>query len=74
MEIQSLLVEGGSVLLQSFIEEDMWDEARVITNENLFLGEGLAAPVLRQGTLIFSEGIAPDTIRTYQHIKLNEPL
>jgi diaminohydroxyphosphoribosylaminopyrimidine deaminase / 5-amino-6-(5-phosphoribosylamino)uracil reductase len=74
MEIQSLLVEGGSVLLQSFIEEDMWDEARVITNENLFLGEGLAAPVLRKGTLIFSEGIASDTIRTYQHIKLNEPL
>ncbi len=33
MKIQSVLVEGGAKLLQSFIDEGFWDEARVITNE-----------------------------------------
>ena len=43
--IQSVLVEGGSQLLQTFIEEGLWDEARVITNDQLIAGQGLLAPV-----------------------------
>ena len=46
LKIQSVIVEGGAKLLQSFIDEGMWDEARVITNSDLVVGEGLAAPVL----------------------------
>ena len=33
MNIQSVMVEGGAKLLQSFIEEGIWDEAWVISNE-----------------------------------------
>jgi diaminohydroxyphosphoribosylaminopyrimidine deaminase/5-amino-6-(5-phosphoribosylamino)uracil reductase len=46
LKIQSVLVEGGARLLQSFIDEGYWDEARVITNNELELPGGLAAPVL----------------------------
>jgi diaminohydroxyphosphoribosylaminopyrimidine deaminase/5-amino-6-(5-phosphoribosylamino)uracil reductase len=44
LNIQSVLVEGGAQLLQSFIDEGSWDEARVITNLSLIAGEGLPAP------------------------------
>lgn len=44
-KIGSILVEGGSFLLQKFISENLWDEARVFTGNNLF-GEGIKAPEL----------------------------
>lgn len=44
--IQSVIVEGGAKLLQSFINAGLWDEARVITNTILEIGEGIEAPVL----------------------------
>ena len=46
--IQSLIVEGGKELLNSFIEMKLWDEARVFTGEKEF-GNGLKAPVLDSG-------------------------
>lgn len=46
--IVSLIVEGGAATLQSFINANVWDEARVITNLNLFLGEGLPSPILAE--------------------------
>jgi diaminohydroxyphosphoribosylaminopyrimidine deaminase/5-amino-6-(5-phosphoribosylamino)uracil reductase len=46
LNILSVLVEGGATLLQSFIDEDLWDEARIITNSQLMIGNGLAAPKL----------------------------
>ena len=46
MKIQSIMVEGGAKLLQSFIDEEVWDEARVITNSQLVVGKGLPAPQL----------------------------
>lgn len=42
--LQSVLIEGGGQLLQSFIESGLWDEARVITNQALQLGDGVPAP------------------------------
>jgi diaminohydroxyphosphoribosylaminopyrimidine deaminase/5-amino-6-(5-phosphoribosylamino)uracil reductase len=52
LKIQSVLVEGGARLLQSFIDEDCWDEARVITNNELEIPSGLAAPALREPGLV----------------------
>ena len=43
-QIQSVLVEGGSYTLQQFIDAGIWDEAIVIKNENLILGNGTKAP------------------------------
>ena len=43
IEIQSIIIEGGQHLLQSFIDEKIWDEARVLIGDKTF-GEGLSAP------------------------------
>lgn len=40
LNIQSVLVEGGAQLLQSFIDEMLWDEARIINNTKLVAGHG----------------------------------
>lgn len=42
-EIQSLIVEGGAQTLNLFIENGLWDEARVFTNPKK-IGQGVAAP------------------------------
>ncbi len=42
--IQSVLVEGGAKLLQSFIDQNLFDEIRVIENTGLIIEDGLAAP------------------------------
>jgi diaminohydroxyphosphoribosylaminopyrimidine deaminase/5-amino-6-(5-phosphoribosylamino)uracil reductase len=66
LKIQSVLIEGGAFLLQSFINEGLWDEARVITNEQLFIGNGLPAPVLNKYNFLSKENLSTDTIRTYK--------
>lgn len=43
--IQSLIVEGGRQLIQSFIDAELWDEARVFTGDVEFEA-GLIAPKL----------------------------
>ncbi|MFT6828147.1 MAG: diaminohydroxyphosphoribosylaminopyrimidine deaminase [Roseivirga sp.] len=45
-KIQSLFVEGGSQLLNSFLDLGLWDEARVFESETTF-GEGIAAPKIK---------------------------
>jgi diaminohydroxyphosphoribosylaminopyrimidine deaminase/5-amino-6-(5-phosphoribosylamino)uracil reductase len=49
LKIQSVLVEGGAQLLQSFIDEGLWDEMRVITNHELVIPSGLPAPQIQTG-------------------------
>jgi diaminohydroxyphosphoribosylaminopyrimidine deaminase/5-amino-6-(5-phosphoribosylamino)uracil reductase len=68
MNIQSVLVEGGAQLLQSFIDEGFWDEARVITNKELIVGNGLPAPVLINHQLLNTQNIASDTVRFYHQV------
>lgn len=63
--IQSILIEGGTQLLQSFIEKHLWDEARIITNNTLFLDDGLDAPQLSFNEFSGSENIFNDTIAYY---------
>jgi diaminohydroxyphosphoribosylaminopyrimidine deaminase/5-amino-6-(5-phosphoribosylamino)uracil reductase len=46
LKVQSVIVEGGAMLLQSFIDVGMWDEIRVITNTGLFIPDGLPSPEL----------------------------
>lgn len=45
--VQSLLVEGGSVLLQSFIDAGIWDEIRV-EKAGISLHDGVKAPVIKE--------------------------
>ncbi|MCF8298312.1 MAG: bifunctional diaminohydroxyphosphoribosylaminopyrimidine deaminase/5-amino-6-(5-phosphoribosylamino)uracil reductase RibD [Saprospiraceae bacterium] len=44
-QIQSIIIEGGKMLLESFIKTGMWDEARVFIGNKIFTG-GLKAPAL----------------------------
>jgi len=44
LNIQSVLVEGGAKLIQSFIDEAAWDEIRIIINTGKKPGSGLKAP------------------------------
>jgi len=64
-KIQSVLVEGGAALLQSFIDEGYWDEARVITNETLQIPGGLSSPVLQGARLTGQERLFSDVISYY---------
>lgn len=42
-DIQSVIIEGGAHTLNSFIEEGLWDEARIFIGEAV-LGQGIKAP------------------------------
>lgn len=44
-KIQSLIVEGGAILLNSFIQSNLWDEAK-IEIASVSLGSGVQAPRL----------------------------
>ncbi|HYK46629.1 MAG TPA: bifunctional diaminohydroxyphosphoribosylaminopyrimidine deaminase/5-amino-6-(5-phosphoribosylamino)uracil reductase RibD [Parafilimonas sp.] len=67
LNIQSILVEGGAKLLQSFADENLWDETRIITNQNLFIGKGLCAPLLTNASQFLSEQIDHDTIGYFKN-------
>lgn len=65
--IQSLLVEGGAKLLQSFIDEGLWDEAQTETAPVL-LGKGVAAPVLQDAELQSEHNYCQHLLRRYRHV------
>ena len=44
-QIQSVIIEGGRHTIQSFIDANLWDEARVFQGD-IYLGSGTKAPVL----------------------------
>ncbi len=67
MKIQSVLIEGGARLLQSFIDERMWDEIRVIKNEALRINNGLAAPELMLANPNEEMRILNDSIKIYHN-------
>ncbi|BDU27645.1 bifunctional diaminohydroxyphosphoribosylaminopyrimidine deaminase/5-amino-6-(5-phosphoribosylamino)uracil reductase RibD [Flavobacterium sp. GSB-24] len=44
-QIQSIIIEGGRQTLQSFIDENIWDEARIFVGKQSF-GNGTKAPII----------------------------
>lgn len=64
-KIQSLIVEGGTNVLSQFIENSLWDEARIFTGKAKF-GAGIPAPLLNQNP---SEtlSIGEDILNIYHH-------
>lgn len=44
LQIQSVIIEGGRFTLQQFINKNIWDEAVVFKNPNLFMENGTKAP------------------------------
>jgi diaminohydroxyphosphoribosylaminopyrimidine deaminase / 5-amino-6-(5-phosphoribosylamino)uracil reductase len=64
-KIQSILVEGGAMLLQTFIDSDLYDEIRVITANNLYLQSGIAAPSFTNTQLVEQQRLINDTIHIF---------
>ena len=60
LKIQSVIIEGGSKTLQSFIDENLWDEARVFTTKTM-IEDGVKAPKL-EGQVISSNKICDDLL------------
>jgi len=63
--ITSLIIEGGARTLQAFIDENLWDEARIFKGAISFKN-GLPAPKL-QGTLQHQTQILTDTLSFYRN-------
>jgi diaminohydroxyphosphoribosylaminopyrimidine deaminase/5-amino-6-(5-phosphoribosylamino)uracil reductase len=66
LKILSVIVEGGVKLLQSFIDEHLWDEARVITNEELIVNVGLDAPQFMSASKMGEEKIFTDKVEFFK--------
>jgi diaminohydroxyphosphoribosylaminopyrimidine deaminase/5-amino-6-(5-phosphoribosylamino)uracil reductase len=66
LKIQSVMVEGGAKLLQSFIDQNYWDEARVITNEQLMIDGGIEAPELKNNSLVNINKATGNLVAFYQ--------
>lgn len=63
--IQSVIVEGGTATLNTFIEAGMWDEARVFESSQIFKA-GLPAPQLPGEPSSVSD-IAGDSLKIFQN-------
>jgi len=64
-QLQSVIIEGGSKILQHFIDTNLWDEARVFKGKTTF-SEGLKAPKLK-GIVADSITIKEDTLAIYNN-------
>lgn len=65
-EIQSVMVEGGTKLLNSFIQHGMWDEMRVFTGHKK-IKDGIKAPAIGSLRSVKIEKIGSDKLCTYIH-------
>ena len=61
--INSVIIEGGSQTLQTFIDENLWDEARVFIGKTEFKS-GIKTPQF-SGNLISETTIKNDTLKIY---------
>ncbi len=65
-ELLSIIIEGGATTIQTFIDEGLWDEARVFTGDQNFT-EGTKAPILSR-EMISEQKIMSDTLKTYKKL------
>lgn len=66
--IQSVLVEGGSKTLQTFIDANLWDEALVFVGKATYT-KGIKAPVF-DGALVKQNELAEDVLFYYKNSTL----
>jgi diaminohydroxyphosphoribosylaminopyrimidine deaminase/5-amino-6-(5-phosphoribosylamino)uracil reductase len=66
-KIQSVIIEGGAKLLQSFIDKNLWDEARIFTG-NKWLGEGIKSPALKNFEVVSDEEIEEDQLTIMKNV------
>lgn len=67
--ISSLIVEGGSQTLQSFIDQGKWDEARVEIASDVVLTQGIVAPMLKDNEVFRRDNFEGHIIEWHRHIE-----
>lgn len=63
-KIAHLTVEGGAWLLKQFVNQGLWDEARVFVSQHQW-GEGLKAPKLKSENKAKSMNLLEDELQVY---------
>jgi len=64
--IQSVLVEGGAKLLQTFIDANLWDNMHVFISKKQLFHDGIKAPNTK-GTLVHTQQFFDDHLLTFQN-------
>lgn len=64
-KIESVIIEGGTQTLQTFINENLWDEAFVFTG-NKTLEKGIKSPIL-SAKITSEEKIKNDSLKIYRN-------
>ncbi|MBU2940634.1 bifunctional diaminohydroxyphosphoribosylaminopyrimidine deaminase/5-amino-6-(5-phosphoribosylamino)uracil reductase RibD [Lacinutrix sp. C3R15] len=62
-DINSIIIEGGAQTLQLFIDENLWDEARIFTG-NILFKQGVKAPSF-SGKMVSTKTIIADTLKIF---------
>ena len=63
--IESLIIEGGTKTIQTFIDENLWDEAYIFSTEKVFKN-GVKAPVF-SGKMVSEIDIKNDILKIYSN-------
>ena len=63
LEVNSLIIEGGRTTLQHFIDDGLWDEARILTGAKPIDGHDRAPQI--KGNLWESFEYGPDQIEIF---------
>jgi diaminohydroxyphosphoribosylaminopyrimidine deaminase/5-amino-6-(5-phosphoribosylamino)uracil reductase len=66
-QINSIIIEGGAYTLQQFIDQGLWDEARVFTGTRTF-EKGVIAPSLPQNKLVLESKSGTDRLTQYNNV------
>jgi len=64
-DIQSVIIEGGSQTLQTFIDNNLWDEALVFTG-NSYFKQGIKAPILKNSNYN-KQLVGQDELKIYKN-------
>ncbi|KAF2328980.1 bifunctional diaminohydroxyphosphoribosylaminopyrimidine deaminase/5-amino-6-(5-phosphoribosylamino)uracil reductase RibD [Flavobacterium ginsenosidimutans] len=65
-QIQSIIIEGGRQTLQSFIDENLWDEARIFVGKTNFLN-GTKAPIITRKNSTKTNILSDELIQIRNH-------
>jgi len=63
--IDSVIIEGGSQTLQTFIDDNLWDEARIFIGDVIF-NKGVSAPIIN-GEEVYRQTIRSDIFKVLKN-------
>lgn len=65
-KIQSVIIEGGAKTIQSFIDENLWDEARIFIGASNF-EQGIKAPLLNKENASWTTTLDNDQLLMFRN-------